>query len=428
MGYKRLEFAINGLNGTIQVPGDKSVSHRAIMFGSIANGVTTIQGLLESADVKSTIKAFQDMGVQFSKSHGTWTVNGRGFDLEKPKHELDMGNSGTSTRLLMGLLAGQPFPITYIGDESLSKRPLGRVLTPLSQMGLQQQSTNQHLPVTVLGGHLNSISYTLPVASAQVKSAILLAGLQAEGKTTVIEPIATRDHTERLLRKFGVCVKTSNHEITIQGGQQLQGTDVQVPGDMSSAAFWLTAGLLVPNSHIKIQNVGVNPTRIGLLRLFERMGAAFEPLQVDDEGEAMMDLSVETQPLSSIDVVAEDVPGAIDELPLLVLAATQAEGTTTISGASELRVKESDRITAVTTELNKLGADIIAKEDGFIINGGTKLAVQSATVVKSFDDHRIAMMLSIAALLTEGEVLLDDEDVVDVSYPTFFTDLDTLMH
>lgn len=417
----------HGLHGSIQVPGDKSISHRAVMFGSVATGTTTITGLLESADVKSTMAAFQAMGIQMAEQAGVWSIEGQGFNgLTEPTHPLDMGNSGTSTRLLLGLLAGQSFPLTFEGDASLSRRPLRRVLTPLQTMGMTLVNETNVLPVTVATNALTGMTYELPMASAQVKSAILLAGLQASGETTVIEPIATRDHTERMLRQFGVEVQVADHEITVQGGQKLVATDIAVPGDMSSAAFWLTAGLLVPNTDIQIKHIGVNTTRIGLLRLFERMGAKFAPLANDASVEPVMDLQVTTQSLKGINVTAEDIPGAVDEIPLLVLAATQAKGTTIITGAEELRVKESDRITAVTTELNKLGAQIEERPDGFVIHGGTHLHVSEPTTVDVYDDHRIGMMLAIAGLITEGDVILADESVVDISYPTFFDDLANL--
>lgn len=429
MGVKQLKSVQSGLQGLVQVPGDKSMSHRAVMFGSVAEGTTQIKGLLASDDIKRTMVVFQQMGVKMMQRDDCWIINGVGFDgLHAPHENLNMGNSGTTTRLLLGLLAGTQFPLTFYGDASLSKRPLGRVLTPLKEMGITLQKETHELPVTLEGHHeLHGISYTLPMASAQVKSAILLAGLQATGVTTVIEPIATRDHTERMLREFGATVSVRNQEISVSGGQRLTGADITIPGDMSSAAFWLTAGLLVPNSQITITNVGVNPTRVGLLRLFERMGAIFSPLVTTQDVEPMMDLEVTSQSLKAITVTAEDIPQAIDEIPLLVLAATQAEGTTTISGASELRVKESDRIMAVTTELNKLGAKIEAQDDGFIIQGGTPLHVSEPTVLEVYDDHRIGMMLAIAALITDGDVRLSDGDVVDISYPTFFNDLEKLM-
>ncbi|AIG65767.1 3-phosphoshikimate 1-carboxyvinyltransferase [Weissella tructae] len=429
MGIKQLKSAPAGLQGSVQVPGDKSMSHRAVMFGSVANGQTKITGLLASEDIERTMTVFQQMGVSMTQEDGCWLIDGIGFDgLHAPQEALDMGNSGTTTRLLLGLLAGSAFPLTFYGDQSLSKRPLGRVLTPLKDMGVMLQTETNALPVTLTGKvALHGISYTLPMASAQVKSAILLAGLQASGTTTVIEPMPTRDHTERMLREFGVDVTVRDNAISVQGGPQLTGTNVIIPGDMSSAAFWLTAGLLVPNSQITITQVGVNPTRVGLLRLLERMGANFPALATSDDVEPVMDLQVATQDLQAITVTAEDVPQAIDEMPLLVLAATQAKGTTVISGASELRVKESDRITAVTTELNKLGAHIEERPDGFVIHGGTPLAVSEPTIVEVYDDHRIGMMLAIAALITDGEVQLSDGNVVDISYPTFFNDLEKLM-
>ncbi|HEY4399808.1 MAG TPA: 3-phosphoshikimate 1-carboxyvinyltransferase [Lactobacillaceae bacterium] len=415
----------HGLNGTLTVPGDKSISHRALLFGSVAHGTTTIHGLLRSEDVLHTLGALRDLGVTIEDDGQTVTVVGQaGFHFQQPIAPLQMGNSGTTTRLLMGLLAQQSFEVTLIGDASLSKRPMTRVSDPLALMGANIDVTDGHLPVTLKHSALQGIDYTLPVASAQVKSALILAGLQATGTTVIREPLATRDHTERMLAMFGRPVTREDEQILVTPSE-LTATQVDVPADISSAAFWLVAGLIVPNSHVTLTKVGMNPTRTGIITLLKRMQATIEvtDLPVVAGGEPLADLSVVSQNLMGTMIVAADIPSVIDELPILVLAATQATGVTRISGAAELRVKETDRIAAVTTELNKLGAQIEATEDGFIIHGGTPLHAENGVVVDAHGDHRIGMMLAIAAQITTGEVTLTNAQSVAVSYPTFFADL-----
>lgn len=431
MTEKQLTTHVAGLHGQLTMPGDKSISHRAVMLGSVAVGQTVINGILDSDDVRSTLQAMQAMGVQAQWEADQVTITGRSLTtLQAPQAPLDMGNSGTSTRLLMGLLAKQPFDISFIGDASLSQRPLGRVIKPLTAMGAQFEAQDGKLPATKLATTaLKGIRYELPVASAQVKSALILAGLQAETPTTIIEPLATRDHTERMLAQFGVPLTRQGNEITIQPNTHLQGTTVEVPGDISSAAFWLVAGLIVPNSQLTLRKVGLNPTRTGIITLLNRMGATFTKQQVHEVGEPYADLVVTTQNLQGITVTAADIPAAVDEIPMLVLAATQAQGDTLITGAGELRVKETDRIATVTSQLNKLGARIEAREDGFLVHGGTPLHVDVPTQVDSFGDHRIGMMLAIAALLTTGDtVTLANAAAVSVSYPSFFTDLERVIN
>ncbi|WP_270276191.1 3-phosphoshikimate 1-carboxyvinyltransferase [Weissella confusa] len=429
MTNRQLKTAATGINGQLTVPGDKSISHRAVMLGSIATGETTIYGLLDSDDVRNTLGAMQQLGVTVDWYDDRVVVHGRPLTtLTEPDGPLDMGNSGTSTRLLMGLLANQSFPMTFVGDASLSTRPLARVIDPLTKMGARFVSTNHRLPVTTMPGFgLHGIHYRLPVASAQVKSALILAGLQAEGETVITEPLATRDHTERMLQQFGVAVVRDGQDIIVTPNTALTGTTINVPGDISSAAFWIVAALLVPHSELRLIGVGINPTRDGILRLLRRMGAVIELDNVIAEGEPTADLIVRTQALQGTAITSEDIPTAVDEIPMLVLAATQALGDTLITGAQELHVKETDRIATVTTQLNKLGANIEAREDGFLVHGGTPLHVEEPTVVDSSGDHRIGMMLAIAALLTDGEVALANADSVSVSYPSFFADLERLV-
>lgn len=429
MGNLKLQTVGKHLRGTLTVPGDKSISHRAVMLGSIASGDTHIQNLLDSQDVNSTITAMSNLGVTFDHNDDELIVHGKSLDmLTEPRQMLNMENSGTSARLLMGLLSKQPFTLTFRGDSSLSKRPFGRVIKPLMAMGVSFVAKNDRLPITKLATkHLKGITYELPVASAQVKSAIILAALQADSITTIIEPIATRDHTERMLASFGVQLKRDNNKLIVEPQTNLIATNIQVPGDISSAAYWLVATLLVPDSDLTLQQVGVNPTRTGIINVLSRMGASFDFDEARTTSEPVADIHVQSQKLHGITVTATDVPTMIDEMPLVVLAATQAKGDTLITGASELHVKESDRIATVTTQLNKLGAHIEAKEDGFYVHGGTPLHVTEATTVDSCGDHRVGMMLTIAALITEGDVFLARADAVNISYPKFFEDLNEVL-
>lgn len=420
----------NGLHGEITVPGDKSISHRALMFGAIAEGKTVIDNFLMSDDVMHTMGVFRALGVEIDHTESQAKVIGKGLtNFKAPSAGLDMGNSGTSTRLLMGLLSKQPFNLNIFGDSSLSKRPLRRVADPLSMMNAQfELSNDEFLPAVIKANtELNGITYHMPVASAQVKSAILLAGIQAEGETTIIEDLPSRDHTERMLRQFGGQVKTDNGVITVKKQSKLSGQHVLVPSDISSAAFFMVAGLITPNSEITIKKVGVNPTRDGVIKLLERMGAEITQKPIASDGEPLADITVKAQTLHGIAITAEDIPGAVDELPILTLAATQAVGDTIISGAEELRVKETDRISTVISELTKLGADIDEKPDGMVIHGGTLLHTSNgSTLLDSHGDHRIGMMNVIASLITEGDVVLTGEEAMSVSYPRFVEDVSSI--
>lgn len=420
----------NGLHGEITVPGDKSISHRALMFGAIAEGKTVIDNFLMSDDVMHTMGVFRALGVEIDHTESQAKVIGKGLtNFKAPSAGLDMGNSGTSTRLLMGLLSKQPFDLNIFGDSSLSKRPLRRVADPLSMMNAQfELSNDEFLPAVIKANtELNGITYHMPVASAQVKSAILLAGIQAEGETTIIEDLPSRDHTERMLRQFGGQIKTDNGVITVKKQSKLSGQHVLVPSDISSAAFFMVAGLITPNSEITIKKVGVNPTRDGVIKLLERMGAEITQKPIASDGEPLADITVKAQTLHGIAITAKDIPGAVDELPILALAATQAVGDTIISGAEELRVKETDRISTVISELTKLGADIDEKPDGMVIHGGTLLHTSNgSTLLDSHGDHRIGMMNVIASLITEGDVVLTGEEAMSVSYPGFVEDVSSI--
>ncbi|WP_226526651.1 3-phosphoshikimate 1-carboxyvinyltransferase [Metabacillus niabensis] len=420
---------INQLTGTIEIPGDKSISHRAVMFGSIANGKTEISNFLMGADCLSTVSCFKKMGVSIDIQEGHVTVEGNGFDgLKEPSDILDVGNSGTTTRLMMGILAGVPFHSCIIGDESIAKRPMSRVTNPLRMMGakIDGREDGQYTPLSVRGGNLQAIHYHSPVASAQVKSAILLAGLNTKNEeTTVTEPHKSRDHTERMLRAFGVDVKEDENSASIIGGQSLQATNIFVPGDISSAAFFLVAGAIVPNSEILLKNVGINPTRTGILDVLEQMGASIEITPKEGHTfEPVADIVIKTSSLKGTTISGDLIPKLIDEIPVIALLASQAEGDTIIKDASELKVKETNRIDTVVGELKKIGASIEATDDGMIISGKTKLTGNAK--VSSHGDHRIGMMLAIASCITEEPIELENGDAIDVSYPTFFEHLDSL--
>jgi 3-phosphoshikimate 1-carboxyvinyltransferase len=428
MGAKKLISTKSSLNGTIKVPGDKSISHRAVMFGSIASGVTTIENFLPGEDCLSTIACFRKLGVKIHQDGSNVTVEGKGLSgLQESETVLDVGNSGTTIRLLMGILSGRPFHSVLIGDESIGKRPMTRVTRPLAQMGakITGRRDGEYTPLSLSGGALKGIEYKLPVASAQVKSAILLAGLQANGETTVIELEKTRDHTERMIRLFGGEVTSNGNAVTVKGGQQLTATHVNVPGDISSAAFFLVAGAIVPNSSIKLMNVGLNPTRTGILDVLKAMGADMTIEEYDSTtGEPAGNITIKTSSLTGTVLSGDLIPRLIDEIPIIALLATQAEGKTVIKDAAELKVKETNRIDTVVNELKKLGANIVATEDGMIIHG--KSGKLKGETVSSYGDHRIGMMLAVAALVSAGEVYLEQSEAIAVSYPEFFTDLHSL--
>lgn len=419
-----------GLHGELTVPGDKSISHRSIIFGAISTGDSEITHFLPSEDCLTTIHAFQAMGVSIERTRDQVLVHGVGLDgLRQPKRPINMGNSGTTTRLLLGLLSVQPFTTELFGDQSLSRRPMKRVTDPLSQSGARFKMTGYgKLPITVYGHPMrHAINYRLPIASAQVKSALILAGLLASEVSTIMEKQQTRDHTELMLRTFGGKIEKQGLTLKVSGRPQLTGQSVTVPGDLSSAAFFIAAATLVPGSAITLHQVGLNPTRTGFLRILKRMGADITIQEQSNHEECSGDLFIRTAPLHAIELTTSDIPSVIDELPLIALLATQAEGTTRITGAEELRVKETDRITVVTAELRKLGAAITELPDGMIISGKTSLTPPSSNRVDSHGDHRIGMMLAVAGLLVKGNLGLMNESAINVSYPDFFADLSQLL-
>ncbi|WP_041826281.1 3-phosphoshikimate 1-carboxyvinyltransferase [Streptococcus parasanguinis] len=425
----KLKTNSKGLRGTIRVPGDKSISHRSIIFGSLAKGETKVYDILRGEDVLSTIQVFRDIGVSIQDDGDVIRIQGVGFQgLQAPTAPLDMGNSGTSIRLISGVLAGQDFAVTMVGDDSLSKRPMDRVAIPLRQMGVEiaGQGERDCPPLHEKGTHqLQPIHYRLPVASAQVKSALIFAALQAEGESTIIEKEKTRDHTEDMIRQFGGEIQVDGKTIRIKGGQEFQGQQVIVPGDISSAAFWLVAGLILPDSVIKIENVGINQTRTGILDVIQEMGGDLT-MEDRDEKAVSASLTVKTSSLKGIRIDGELIPRLIDELPIIALLATQANGQTVIADAEELRVKETDRIQVVADSLNAMGANVVPTEDGMIITGPTPL---HGADLETFGDHRIGMMATIAALLVrDGNVVLDRAEAINTSYPSFFEDLETLLH
>ena len=424
----KLKTNVTGLNGTISVPGDKSISHRSIMFGALATGETKITHFLRADDCLDTLKIFKEMGVPITDDGETITVIGQGLTgLKDPEKTLDVGNSGTTIRLLMGILSGQSFDVTLTGDSSIQKRPMNRVMLPLQEMGVDIKGADgtEFPPVVIHGGRkVKPIHYHLPVASAQVKSALLFAALHAEGESVLVEKEKTRNHTEVMIRQFGGDIKVDGKEIRIQGPQEFTGQEVNVPGDISSAAFFIVAALVTPNSRVTLKNVGLSETRTGIIDVVKAMGGNLEIVDYDAKNESGT-LIVSTSELLATEISGEIIPRLIDEIPIIALLATQAKGQTIIKDAEELRVKETDRIQAVSDELNKLGAKVTPTEDGLIIEGGTDLHGGNVT---SYGDHRIGMMLQIAALLVkEGEVVLEKSEAVSVSYPHFFDDLDSLM-
>ena len=425
----KLSTNVKGLKGRIRVPGDKSISHRSIIFGSLAKGVTTVRDILRGEDVLSTMQVFRDLGVQIEDDGNLVKIHGVGFEgLQAPKNKLDIGNSGTSIRLISGVLAGQDFEAEMFGDDSLSKRPMDRVTIPLRQMGVEIAGrTERDLPPLKMKGsrELKSIHYQLPVASAQVKSALIFAALQAQGESVIIEKEITRNHTEDMIAQFGGQIEVEGKEIRIQGGQEFTAQEVTVPGDISSAAFWLVAGLIVPDSKIVLENVGINETRTGILDVIEAMGGRMTLSDVDPVAKSAT-ITVETSELKGTEIGGEIIPRLIDELPIIALLATQAQGRTVIRDAEELKVKETDRIQVVADALNSMGAAITPTEDGMIIDGKTPL---HGAQVNTFGDHRIGMMTAIAALLAQsGQVELERSEAIKTSYPSFFSDLEVLTH
>ena len=425
----KLKTNVNHLNGSIRVPGDKSISHRSIIFGSLAEGETKVYDILRGEDVLSTMQVFRDLGVKIEDKDGVVTIQGVGMGgLKAPQKALDMGNSGTSIRLISGVLAGADFEVEMFGDDSLSKRPMDRVTLPLKKMGVSiSGQTERDLPPLHLKGtkSLKTIQYELPIASAQVKSALIFAALQAQGQSVIIEKECTRNHTEDMLRQFGGELSVDGKKITVQGPQKLSGQTVVVPGDISSAAFWLVAGLIVPNSRVVLKNVGINETRTGIIDVIRAMGGKLEITDMDPIAKSAT-LTVETSELNGTEIGGALIPRLIDELPIIALLATQAQGQTVIKDAEELKVKETDRIQVVADALNSMGASITPTTDGMIIKGKSTL---HGAKVNTFGDHRIGMMTAIAALLVaDGEVELDRAEAINTSYPSFFDDLETLIH
>ena len=405
--------------GQIKVPGDKSISHRAVMLGSLANGVTEISGFLKGADCLSTIDCFRKMGIDIDINGENVTVHGNGLrGLKKPDEMLYTGNSGTTTRLLCGILAGQNFDTSITGDASIQKRPMGRVVQPLSMMGAKIE--NEYCPLYITGTKLHGIDYKMPVASAQVKTAIILAGLYADGETVIHEIEKSRDHTELMLSAMGADLTVDNLDITVKPTNDLTAVNVDVPGDISSAAFFLVLGAIMPNSQITVTNVGINPTRTGIIDVLKDMGAdiTLENLHTS-AGETVADITVRSSSLKGTTVGGDIIPRLIDELPIIAVAAVFADGQTVIKDAQELKVKETNRIRAVVDEFNKCGIDITETDDGMIINGGKSI---HGADFKTYGDHRMAMSLTVLAQLADGESTLDDSDCACVSYPTFFDD------
>ena len=425
-----MEFtkAAKGLKGQLAVPGDKSISHRAVMLGSIASGNTEIHHFLQGADCLSTISCFRRMGVEIENRGNMVFVHGKGMrGLSAPSGMLDCGNSGTTMRLMSGILAAQPFSSTLTGDASIQKRPMKRIMEPLTQMGAHILSLRENgcAPLRIKPGKLHGIHYHTPVASAQVKSAILLAGLYSDGPTKVTEPALSRNHTELMLRHFGAEIASEDVTAAVMPAKELYGAKVEVPGDISSAAYFIAAALMVPGSEVLIRNVGVNPTRDGMIRVCQAMGADLTLENVRSrEAEPMADLLVRHSSLKGVEIGGEIIPALIDELPMIAAMACAAQGTTVIKDAAELKVKESNRIRIMVENLSAMGADIRETEDGMIIEGGRPLHGAS---VDSHLDHRIAMTFAVTSLIADGVTTIKDADCVRISYPGFYQDLSRLL-
>ena len=412
------------LEGSIQMPGDKSISHRYAMLGAIAEGPTEIHVFASSADCQSTLNCMASLGVKIERKGNVVTIQGVGLNgLRAPREKLNAGNSGSTMRMLAGILAGQPFKSVMFGDASLSRRPMKRVIAPLTQMGAKIKSAEGGLPpLEIEGRALKPIRYELPVASAQVKSAVLLAGLFAEGETEVVEPVATRDHTEIALEQMGADIGRHHRTIAVRGGARLEGKKFHVPGDISSAAFFMVAGMLVPESNLTIHNIGLNPTRTAILDVLASMGGRVKVLNVEMlNGELLGDLHVEPGKMRGGEIPLEMVPGLIDELPILSVFGTQTEQGLTYHGAAELRVKESDRIAVVAENLRRMGAEVEEFPDGLRVAGKQKLR---GAEIETHGDHRIAMAFAVAGLVAEGTTVIRDSGCVDISFPEFFETLE----
>ena len=416
------------LRGELTIPGDKSVSHRSIMFGALAEGLTEADNFLTGADCLSTISCFRQMGIDIEQKDSHVLIHGRGLHgLKEPHSVLDVGNSGTTMRLMSGILSGQKFSSSLTGDASIQKRPMKRIITPLSMMGADIASVNQNdcAPLMIQPSDLHGIAYKSSVASAQVKSCVMLAGLYADDTTSVTEPVVSRNHSELMLRYFGADIETKEKTVWIHPNPSLTGQKVNVPGDISSAAYFIAAALLVPGSEVLLKNVGINPTRDGMLRVCKAMGADITLLNTDYSGaEPCADILVRSSSLKSTVIEGDIIPTLIDEIPVIAVLAAFANGTTIIHDAAELRVKESDRIAVMTDNLRRIGCEVEALDDGMIIYGGMPL---HGAVVNSYKDHRIAMSFAVAALACEGAMDILDGDCVTISYPAFYEDLQALM-
>lgn len=412
-----------GLRGTLTVPGDKSISHRAVMFGALAKGTTRITHFLEGADCLSTISCFRKMGIEIERNQDQILVHGKGLHgLQAPSGTLDVGNSGTTTRLISGILAGQNFSSELDGDASIRTRPMKRIMAPLASMGADIISRNNNgcAPLIITGKPLHAVHYDSPVASAQVKSCVLLAGMYADGITSVTEPFLSRNHTEIMLNYFGAKVSSTGTSAAIYPEPVLEARDIVVPGDISSAAYFIAAGLLTPDSEILLKNVGINPTRAGILKVCRSMGADITLLNENPEGEPTADLLIRTSSLKGTVIQGADIPTLIDEIPMIAVMAAFAQGTTIIRDAQELKVKESDRIAVMVDNLKRMGADIEGTDDGMIIHGGRPL---HGAAIDSHLDHRVAMSFAVAGTICEGEMEIQDAQCVDISYPEFYKDL-----
>lgn len=419
---------VHSLKGELHIPGDKSISHRSIMLGSLAKGTTEVYGFLNGADCISSINCFRRMGIPIEYENGIVKIHGKGLHgLQAPSQTLDVGNSGTTTRLMSGILAAQNFSCRITGDASICKRPMKRIIDPLTLMGAEiiSENGNNCAPLLIHGKPLHGISYISPVASAQVKSCILLAGLYAEGETCVTEPYVSRDHTERMLAAFGADIHTEKTTATVRPASGLTAQHIFVPGDISSAAYFIAVGLITPNSCITIQNVGINPTRDGILEIAKKMGGNITLSNlISDTGEPTADITVSTSALKGCVIEGSMIPKLIDEIPILAILACFAEGETIIRDAQELKVKESNRIDVMAENLSAMGADITATEDGMIIRGGKPL---HGAVINSHLDHRIAMSFAIAGLNADGTTEITGGECVEISYPSFYQDLKKLM-
>lgn len=419
----------NHISGELVVPGDKSISHRGIMLGAISEGITELSGFLDGADCRSTIDCFRKMGIDIVQSNDHVVIRGKGLHgLSAPSMVLDVGNSGTTTRLLSGILAGNDFCSTLNGDASIQKRPMGRIIKPLSMMGAHIHSLhdNNCAPLRICGGQLQPIHYLSPVSSAQVKSSILLAGLYCEGTTSVTEPVLSRNHTELMLQGFGAVVNTQKTTASVEGRPTLTGQKIHIPGDISSAAYFIVAALITPHSQLTLRNINCNPTRDGILRVASAMGGKihYENRRMIS-GEEVCDLTISSSSLNGITIDGGLIPTLIDEIPVIAVMAACAKGTTVIKDAGELKVKESNRIDTVVDNLKAMGADVTATEDGMIINGGSSLR---GTTIKTKSDHRIAMAFAIAGLIADGNTDFDYPDCVSISYPAFYETLKQICH